>query len=107
MFAPELLQQLRREKREEGRRPARRRGLVVGKKLWPGQDGTKKLQERFGEDLYCVRYLYDEENQVRYTTVELILEQAPRKVRERHPRDSEWVEIALEYEEAALRRRVK
>jgi hypothetical protein len=41
-------------------------------KLKPGQNGTKTLLARFGERLVCVRYRYDEERSLRFTTVELI-----------------------------------
>lgn len=40
----------------------------------PGQKGTKALVEKFGEDLVCVRYRYDEANRTRIKTVELIVE---------------------------------
>jgi hypothetical protein len=46
-------------------------------KLKPGQNGTKKLLARFGERLVCVRYRYDEARRQRFTTVELIVAQAP------------------------------
>jgi len=40
--------------------------------LKPGQAGTKKLVEKYGDMLVCVRYRYDEEKKKRYKTVELI-----------------------------------
>ena len=40
--------------------------------LRPGQNGTRKLVERFGKRLVRVRYRYDTEQRKRYTTVELI-----------------------------------
>lgn len=42
--------------------------------LKPGQRGTKKLVKEFGDKLVCVRYRYDAENNVRYKTVELIVD---------------------------------
>jgi hypothetical protein len=45
--------------------------------LRPGQSGTKKLVERFGERLIRVRYLYDERTGRRLKTVELVLESVP------------------------------
>lgn len=44
-------------------------------KLKPGQNGTKKLLEKYGDVLVCVRYRYDEETQKRYKTVELIVDE--------------------------------
>ncbi|MEW6689720.1 MAG: hypothetical protein AB1452_11585 [Pseudomonadota bacterium] len=37
--------------------------------LRPGQNGTRKLAERFGKRLVRVRYRYDETLRKRYTTV--------------------------------------
>jgi hypothetical protein len=44
------------------------------KKLKPGQDGTKSLLDKYGDQLLCVRYRYDEQQHLRHTTVELIVE---------------------------------
>lgn len=51
--------------------------MNMGRKLFPGQPGTKKLVERYGEDLLCVRYRYDSEGKRRLKTVELIVEETP------------------------------
>jgi len=44
--------------------------------LRPGQKGTKKLLARFGDRLICVRYRYDTTRRKRFTTVELIVDEA-------------------------------
>ena len=44
--------------------------------LRPGQKGTKKLVARFGDRLICVRYRYDTTRRKRFTTVELIVDEA-------------------------------
>ena len=51
------------------------------RKLRPGDPGTKKYVKTYGNDLVCIRYRYDEEKQIRYTTVELIIESGPMKNR--------------------------
>ena len=43
----------------------------------PGEKGTKKLVERYGQQLVCVRYRYDPQQRKRFKTVELIIEEAP------------------------------
>lgn len=43
--------------------------------LKPGQRGTKRLVEQYGDELLCVRYRYDETQQKRYKTIELVVEQ--------------------------------
>lgn len=44
------------------------------KTLKPGQKGTKALLARFGTNLLCVRYRYDEATGQRVKTVELIIQ---------------------------------
>lgn len=51
--------------------------MQARKKLKPGQDGTKGLVRQYGERLLCVRYRYDEAQQVRHKTVEIIVETTP------------------------------
>lgn len=48
--------------------------------LKPGQNGTKKLARKYGARSICVRYRYDRAAGRRYTTVELIQEDAPRPI---------------------------
>jgi hypothetical protein len=45
--------------------------------LVPGQQRTKNLLRQYGSQLVSVRYSYDTECRLRFTTVELIVEQAP------------------------------
>jgi hypothetical protein len=77
--------------------------------LRPGQSGTKKLVERFGERLVRVRYLYDEKTGRRLKTVELIVESVPWRPRVRSPRrrDEEIVAVRIAFSETDLRERAK
>lgn len=45
--------------------------------LRPGEPGTKRLVDEYGERLIAVRYRYDEEALRRYTTVEIIVDERP------------------------------
>ena len=45
------------------------------KRLKPGQAGTRRLGQRFGPALVCVRYRQDETGDTRFTTVELVVDQ--------------------------------
>ena len=74
--------------------------------LRPGQPGTKKLIERYGASLVCVRYRYDSEQSRRYTTVELIVDErpwTPRPRKQRDTRGAELVALRIGYNEIALR----
>lgn len=75
----------------------------------PGQSGTRKYVERYGERLVCVRYLYDLDKGCRYKTVELIVETVPWRPGARRPRrrDEEMVAVRIGYGEADLRERAK
>lgn len=52
-------------------------------KLKPGQKGTKALVDKYGDELICVRYRYDEKSRTRLKTIELIVDKkelpAPRQ----------------------------
>jgi hypothetical protein len=51
---------------------ARSVDMIARATLRPGQKGTKRLLEKYGDRLVCVRYRYDSVNGKRYTTVELL-----------------------------------
>ncbi|MEO8152405.1 MAG: hypothetical protein ABI605_04990 [Rhizobacter sp.] len=75
----------------------------VTKKLSPKQQGARKLAQRYGSALVCVRHRQDEGRAIRYTTVELLIEQAP--IVRRKPR-SPLLCVKLEAGEFELRRRI-
>ena len=49
----------------------------VVKRLSATQPGALKLARRFGDALVCVRYRHDAQGRHRYTTVELVVDEAP------------------------------
>ena len=79
--------------------------------LRPGDRGTRKLAEKYGARLVCVRYRYDPAKGLRYTTVELIVAEAPWTPRPRGRRLSrppdEMVYVRVGYAEEALRAKMK
>jgi hypothetical protein len=74
--------------------------------LKPGQRGTKRLVERYGEALLYVRYRYDAERGVRLKTVEIIVEEKPWRPRSRF-REEDLVEVVVGYSEQDLRAKLK
>jgi len=74
--------------------------------LKPGQNGTKRLVEKYGDTLLCVRYRYDELRGVRLNTVEIIVEEKPCSPSERHW-DTDIVAVMVPYTEKALRDMLK
>lgn len=71
--------------------------------LLPGQKGTKKFQDRYGAELYCVRYRYDAAQGKRFTTVELIVDQSAWTP----PAKPAVVGVRVELKETDLQRRIK
>jgi hypothetical protein len=75
--------------------------------LAPGQKGTKKLLREYGAQLVCVRYRYDAERRLRFTTVELIVEHSPRSPLPARIANGTVVGVRVGVNEVALQRRIK
>jgi hypothetical protein len=71
--------------------------LRVVKKLAPDQPGALKLAQKYGDALICVRHRVDPTGQVRTTTVELRVDQAPIR-----PRVDRTVGVRIDYAERSL-----
>lgn len=76
-------------------------------KLKPGQRGTKKMLEAYGEQLVCVRYRYDAERGKRFKTVELIVDEAVWQPRPRRPKGETIVGVRVKWGESQLSYLVK
>ncbi len=74
--------------------------------LRPGQRGTKRLVETYGESLLYVRYRYDAERGVRLKTVEIIVEEKPSRPRSRF-REEDLVNVMVGYSEGDLHAKLK
>ena len=87
--------------------------MQIKLKLKPGQRGTKKLLEKYGDKLICVRYRYDIKTCKRYKTAEIIIEEVPWKPKRKKPppqkagNQNKIVGIHLQYQEIELRDTVK
>lgn len=73
--------------------------------LKPGQNGTLRLQKKYGDALLCVRYRYDEVRRVKLKTVELIVDETPLDM----PRfqNDDIVPVSVGYEEVDLREQLR
>lgn len=74
--------------------------------LKPGQSGTKRLVEQYGDALLCVRYRRDEQRGVTLKTVELVVGEIPFRTGSGY-RDDEIVSVVVAYGEKVLRDRLK
>ena len=87
--------------------------MSVLKTIRPGAPGAKRLLDRFGESLVCVRYRHDPLSDAPVTTVELVIE-ATRVRRQRStdrasdiPHPEPIVGVKVHYREAEVRARIK
>ena len=75
--------------------------------LKPGQKGTRKLVELYGPRLVCVRYRYDERQQKRFKTVEIIVEEVPWTPKPKPINPATIIHVRIEYGEVELGRKLK
>jgi hypothetical protein len=76
-------------------------------KLRPGQKGTKRLVDIYGDALVCIRYRYDEENRTRVKTVEIIVEKKAWTPPPQRFGDDERVPVRIAYAESDKKRIAK
>lgn len=88
--------------------------MKVLQTLKPGQPGTKKLTARFGNRLLSVRYRDDPDRGLRYTTVELIVDEVRVTTFTRRPKarpaaadPNPMVGVRIFYREPEVRERAK
>ena len=70
----------------------------VSKKLAPDTAGAIKLAQQYGDTLLCVRHRISPDGQTRFTTVELVVEQAPLRAKA-----TDHVGVDIAYNERQLR----
>ena len=73
--------------------------------LKPGQKGTRRLVEKYGNALLCVRYRFDELRGVRLKTVEIVVEERPLTM----PRfkDNDLVPLSVAFDETDFREQLR
>jgi len=76
--------------------------MKTNKKIIPGNPGTKRLLEKYGERLICVRYKYDEKTQKRIKTVELLEEEARWIKDNKRIPDNKIMKLKIKYGETDL-----
>ncbi|MBI5074822.1 MAG: hypothetical protein HZB62_06605 [Nitrospirae bacterium] len=75
--------------------------------LKPGQHGTKRLVEKYGDSLLCVRFKYDAEKQQRLKTVELIVERTAWAPPPRRYSEDSVVFLRIEATDMPMRQQAK
>jgi hypothetical protein len=75
--------------------------------LHPGQQGTTKRHDRYGDQLVCVRDRYAAARQRRLKTIALIVEEGPWRPARALRQGAEMVGVRVAVREVALQRQVK
>lgn len=75
--------------------------------LKPGQRGTKRLIDKYGDDLVCVRFRYDTATRMRVKTVELIIERTEWEPPPEKFTQDTLVAVKVEGYETELRKQIK
>jgi len=73
----------------------------------PGQPGTNKYLEKFGENLICVRYRYDSKGKRKVKTVELVIEDEPWQYTPKKTAQNKILNLHIDYDETYFRKLVK
>lgn len=81
--------------------------MKAKKMLKPGQPGTKKWMNKYGDRLYCIRYRYDETQKRKMITAEIIVEESEWKERIEGLSQNKIVPIRVKYEENHIRKLVR
>ena len=81
--------------------------MGISRKVYPGQPGTKEWQKKYGNNLVCVRYKYDEKLKTKIVTVEIkVKEEYWQKNKKRVPKNK-LVMVQVKYGEIDLGRKVR
>ena len=80
---------------------------MFNRKLKAGQKGTKKLIEKYGDQLLNVRYVYDSEKHLMMKTAEILIEKKPWYRKKDRTSYNKIVHLRIDYGEVKLGRSVK
>ncbi len=81
--------------------------MKIKRILKPGQPGTKNLVEKYGDNLVCVRYRYDDEKRAMFKTIEIVADRKPWQPQAKKISKNQIVSIGIAYDEVKARKQVK
>ncbi|MEJ2637314.1 MAG: hypothetical protein P8184_18760 [Calditrichia bacterium] len=81
--------------------------MNIVRKLRPGQPGTKKWVNQYGEKLLCVRYRYNRDESQKLKTVEIIVEKSRWEPDGERIPHNKMVDLHIKYGEISLGKLVK
>jgi len=81
--------------------------MKIRARMSPGQKGTKRLVEKYGDALVCVRYRYDYQKRKQYKTVEIIVSESDWTPPPAKFADSTLVALKIGVKETSMQSQVK
>lgn len=81
--------------------------MKIRRILQPGQPGTKKLFDKYGDNLICVRYRYDDEQQTMFKTIEIVVDRKPWQPQTKKNLHAQMMSLRIAYNETEARKQVK
>jgi hypothetical protein len=81
--------------------------MKIRRVLQPGQPGTKKLAKRYGDNLICVRYRYDDQKMTMFKTIEIVVDQKPWEIDNKKIPENKIISIRVSIDEIELRQKIK
>lgn len=81
--------------------------MKIHRTMLPGQPGTKKIVDQYGDELVCVRYRYDEKNKERLTTIELIVDRQKWVLNHKRIPANKIMKLKIDYGERDIAMKVK
>jgi len=81
--------------------------MKIQRTLLPGQPGTKRLKDEYGDNLICVRYRYDSIKKERLTTVEIVADRQKWIFDQSRTPPNKIMKLRIEYGERELAQPVK
>ncbi len=81
--------------------------MITRRTIYPGDPGSKKWRNIYGDKLLCVRYKYDIQNKKRITTIELIADEQEWKPNATYIPKNKIMKLQINYGEVDLARKVK
>ena len=81
--------------------------MDIQRRLAPGDPGTKKYVQEYGDRLICVRYKYDKAEKVKLKTIEIVVSKEPWEPRQGYTPVNKYVYIRVQKHESRVQHLVR
>lgn len=81
--------------------------MKIKRILQPGQAGTKSLLEKYGDNLICVRYRYDDARHMMFKTIEIVVKRKSWQPQRKKITNNQIMSLRIAYDDLEARKQVK